>query len=463
MFPQSFSAEADMDDSRLGRCFNFGHFELYPEVCQLYHRGRQLTTCHPQQAAFLAILAETPGVMVSKHEVASRLWPHETPSKNRLNALASASWGILGDDNPKKRKYFASAGRGGYCFVCPVEHSNHEESKQNGLAEKAYRAGKHCLDNRQESSLLEATSSFKKALDHNPSHALAWVGLADAYIMLGIHCVEVPAEAFRKARSAAQSAIRIKPAMPEALASLAWVELCYDRNWRAAHMGFQLALQTKPGYPFAHNGRALLQLVAGRADDTVFSIEKACKLSPLSSPLNALLCHSLYLSRRFAEAERAGIKAILSDPDSCIAHSSLAHALLKLGHDKDAMHHFEEARRLSCDSKVYLGVWAYACALLDRPEEARQALERLLTFPSHDYVPSYFVALIHLGLDQVDECIIWLNRACDERSHWVLFLNSDPIFDGVRASVNFQRLLDKVGFNRDSEEDARKPSERLLC
>jgi tetratricopeptide (TPR) repeat protein len=435
-----------MEDSRLGRCFTFGHFELYPEVCQLYHRGSRLTACHPQQAAFLAVLAETPGVMVSKNEIASRLWPNETPSKNRLNALASASWKILGDDNPRKRRYFVAAGRKGYCFLCPVEQVDHEESKHNGLAEKAYRAGKHCLDNRQESSLLEATAFFRKAIDHNSSHALAWVGLADAYIMLGIHCVDVPAEAFRKARAAAQSAIRIRPAMPEALVSLAWVELCYDRNWSAAQVGFQMSLKKKPGYPFAHNGRALLQLATGRADENVASIENARKLSPLSSPLNALLCHSLYLSRRFADAERAGMKAILSDPDSCIAHASLAHALLKVGRHKDAMRHFEEARRLSCDSKVYLGFWAYACALLGRPEEARRALERLLSLASHDYVPSYFVALIHLGLDQIDECIMWLDRACDERSHWVLFLNSDPIFDGMRASASFQGLLDKVGF-----------------
>jgi hypothetical protein len=112
--------------------------------------------------------------------------------------------------------------------------------------------------------------------------------------------------------------------------------------------------------------------------------------------------------------------------------------------------HFEEARRLSNNSKVYLGFWAYACGLLGQPEEARRALERLLSVPSHEYVPSYFVALIHLGLHQADECIEWLHRACDERSHWVLLLNSDPIFDGIRTGVSFQQLLDKAGFNRHS-------------
>jgi tetratricopeptide (TPR) repeat protein len=439
-----------MDDSGLGRSFNFGHFALYPEVRQLYRCGIRLRTCHPQQAAFLAILAETPGAMVSKKEFKSRLWPNETPAKNRLNALASASWALLGDNNPEKRKYFAAAGREGYCFICPVKRVEQKENNQKGLAEEAYRAGKHCLDNRQESALLESVSWFKKAIDRNPSHAFAWVGLADAHIMMGIYCIDVPGEAFRKARAAAQSAIRIKPAMPEALVSLAWIKLCYDRNWSAAEIGFQKALQKKPSYPFAHNGRALLHLVTGCAEDNIASIEKARKRSPLSPPLNALLCHSFYMSRRFADAEQAGWKAILSHPDSCVAHASLARALLQVGRHDEAMHHFEEARRLSNNSKVYLGFWAYACGLLGQPEEARRALERLLSVPIHEYVPSYFVALIHLGLHQADECIEWLHRACNERSHWVLFLNSDPIFDGIRTGVSFQRLLDKAGFNRHS-------------
>jgi DNA-binding winged helix-turn-helix (wHTH) protein len=131
-----------MDDSGLGRCFIFGQFALFPEVRQLFRRGIRLRTCHPQQAAFLAILAETPGVMVSKKELKSRLWANETPSKNRLNALASSLWALLGDDHPNKRKYFEAAGREGYCFIYPIRRAEQKKSSQKDLAEEAYRAGK---------------------------------------------------------------------------------------------------------------------------------------------------------------------------------------------------------------------------------------------------------------------------------------------------------------------------------
>ncbi|MFZ0663896.1 MAG: hypothetical protein WAM66_14485 [Acidobacteriaceae bacterium] len=44
-----------------------------------------------------------------------------------------------------------------------------------------------------------------------------------------------------------------------------------------------------------------------------------------------------------------------------------------------------------------------------------------------------------------DIAIDWLDRACDERSHWVIFLNTDPAFDGIRENPRFKGLLGKIG------------------
>ena len=250
-----------------GRCIVFGPFVLYPEVRQLYRHGIRLRRCHPQQAAFLAILAEHPGSMVTKKELELRLWPLQMPHKNRLNVLASSLWTLLDDTNPEKRKYFASAGREGYCFICPVEQVEHPENRNTDLATEAYRAGKHCLEDLKASSLREAVSWFKRAIDLNPSYALAWVGLADAHIVMGMHCVESPEVTFAKARAASQEAMQILPALPEAITSAAWIALCYDWDYRKAEDGFLYALRTIPAYPRAHRGLALLRLATGRLED----------------------------------------------------------------------------------------------------------------------------------------------------------------------------------------------------
>jgi hypothetical protein len=46
---------------------------------------------------------------------------------------------------------------------------------------------------------------------------------------------------------------------------------------------------------------------------------------------------------------------------------------------------------------------------------------------------------------QTNEVIEWLNRAADERSNWMIFLNVDPVFDPLRAEPEFQRLVRRIG------------------
>jgi tetratricopeptide (TPR) repeat protein len=130
----------------------------------------------------------------------------------------------------------------------------------------------------------------------------------------------------------------------------------------------------------------------------------------------------------------------------------LGNALLYQAQYNDALIHLNQARSLSHDSKSNVGFWAYGCALAGLREKAEQALSELTALPRHEYVPSYFVGLIHLGLGHAELAIDWLNRACDERSHWVIFLNSDPTFDGVRKHPRFEGLLEKTRLKNDGDD-----------
>jgi len=424
------------------RIFTFGEFVLHPDAGELYRRGHRLKA-GPQQITLLTILAENEGKRIAKEIIEHRLWPEGRPTKNRLNVLVSSVWSLLGDTNRSRRKYIASLGREGYCFIHPV--SGNRVIINDQKAEEYFRAGKHYLDKRQESGLRDSTLLFKKALDCDPSHALAWVGLADANIMMAIHCMVAPEEAFSRARSAALEALKVQPNLPEALTSIGWVRLCYERDWQAASSAFDSALKAIPDYYFAYNGQALLEIAMGRIAESVSSMQTAHTYHAISVPLDALLCHTLYLARRFTESVETGMRVVEFSPTSSIAHASLALGLLQLGRFSEALLHFDTARIHSNDSRVYLGFWGYACALLGKRLQAESVLRRLIDLPSHQYVPSYFAGLIHLGLDDRQQSLEWLARACDERSHWTLFLNADPMFDGLRDDGQFKALVRKSG------------------
>ena len=147
---------------------------------------------------------------------------------------------------------------------------------------------------------------------------------------------------------------------------------------------------------------------------------------------------------RIAATRLLSATVVLGDPESCLAHVCLGNALVYQAQYYDALIHLDQARLLSHDSKHCLGFWAYACALAGLRERAEEVLSKLTSLPRHEYVPSYFVGLIHLGLGQVDLAIDWFTRACDERTHWVIFLNSDPAFDCMSKHSRFKDMVERI-------------------
>ena len=59
----------------------------------------------------------------------------------------------------------------------------------------------------------------------------------------------------------------------------------------------------------------------------------------------------------------------------------------------------------------------------------------------------YGFALIHGALKEIDEAFVWLDRACDERSWWVMWTRIDPRVEPLRADPRYQRLLSKLGLS----------------
>lgn len=436
----------------LGSRISFGDFVLLPEAGQLYRRGVLIKSARPLEIALLALLVERAGEKVTNAEIMQRLWPDQIPPKNRLNVVMSTLRSRLTDTNSKQRKYISTLADG-YCFVHTVDRIERSGNAANHAeAEHAVRAGMRRLDSRREPSLRESVAHFQQAIDSDSSHVQAWVGLATAQIMMAIHCAEFPEDAFGKARAAAEEALRIDPANLDAETIVAWVQLCFERDWIAARAAFDQNLKRKPDSFFAHNGMSLLQLAMGNSQENLNSMVRAIRLNPLSSALRSLLAHSYYTARRYEKAIEMGRRALASDPASCIAHVVLALSQLKLNDTQEALQHLNLARQHSGESRVYIGFWGYGHALAGLPSEAEEALDRLLSLPSHEYIPSYFVGLIHLGLERAKEAIEWLERACDERSHWVLFLNSDPAFDALRGESRFNSLLDRVGLTKAAIE-----------
>jgi serine/threonine-protein kinase len=62
-----------------------------------------------------------------------------------------------------------------------------------------------------------------------------------------------------------------------------------------------------------------------------------------------------------------------------------------------------------------------------------------------DYVSPFCVALVHIGLGDKDQALDCLDRAYEERSHWLVYAKVWPLLDDLRSDARFAALLGKVG------------------
>jgi hypothetical protein len=63
-------------------------------------------------------------------------------------------------------------------------------------------------------------------------------------------------------------------------------------------------------------------------------------------------------------------------------------------------------------------------------------------------VPSYYIALVHLGLGDDSETLDWLERAYAKRDVRMVFIGVDPLWDGLRQNRRFAALLEKMNLAR---------------
>ena len=61
---------------------------------------------------------------------------------------------------------------------------------------------------------------------------------------------------------------------------------------------------------------------------------------------------------------------------------------------------------------------------------------------------AFVVALVYVGLEDMDRAFEWLDKAFEARSWELPLLKVDPIFETLREDRRFPALLDRLGLPR---------------
>jgi TolB-like protein/Flp pilus assembly protein TadD len=314
----------------------------------------------------------------------------------------------------------------------------------NPQAYQMYLEGRYLLSKRTEQSVRQSLDAFNQAIANDPRYALAYSGLADAYVVLGTYG-EPPWELYPNAKAAMLKALELDDSLAAAHASRAMISFHYEWTWAEAEQEFQRAIALNPNDPMARAWYAMYLGAMGRNHEALAEAEKAEALDPLSPIVGLISSRIFYWNHEYDRAIARYGRILEQDPNFASAHTRLGMTYLAKRSLPDAVHQFEEAERLSRPDPYTEGLLGYAEALSGNTERARQLVQKLTLRSRQEYVPALSIALIYVGLGDRERALEWLSYSYQDRSTHLVYAKVDPLLDPVRSDPRFNALLHQMG------------------
>ena len=320
----------------------------------------------------------------------------------------------------------------------------------NSDAYREYLLGRTQLNKRTGEEVMKAVASFGRAVELDPSFALAYAGLAEGYTLAGgAGYGSLPREqAIARARAFAQKAIALDESLAEAHAALAYMKFRIDWDWAGAEADFKRALELKPGYARAHEWYALYLAIQRRLPAALGEMQLAWRLDPLSPSVSTGVGRILHFQRRFDEAVRQFEKTLALDPAYAEAYFSLGITYGQMGRHDDAIKALESAIRLSGRRQVMVAMLGFTYGLAGRHEEARRIRDELAAQARTTHVSPYHFGLIAFGLGDVEATMDYFSRALEEKEGILIYLPVDPLSEKLWSHPRYGGLLEKMNLAR---------------
>jgi TolB-like protein len=325
--------------------------------------------------------------------------------------------------------------------VSPVDIVSRAALRSTG-AYTLYLQGLHAFDRNEQQGVERAAGCFQRALDLDPTFAVAAAQLATAYFVLGQRGFMLPTVAFEKAREAAQHALTLDPKLAKAHTMLGEVYRVYDCDWAAAHREVQAALKLAPND--AHNLfiSAVHTLGMGALEDGMRLVNASLAQDPLN-PNAYFFVGRLQAGRgRLEEAEAAIRRTLEISPTYSFGRYLLGSVLLARHQPEAAL---AENSKEAVDGARLAGT-AMAYFALGRKAESDAALTQLKTAAGRY---PFLIAQVYAFRDESDQAFSWLDRAHAQRDATLSVIKGNLEFKKLEGDPRYEAFLKKINLPSD--------------
>ncbi len=305
-------------------------------------------------------------------------------------------------------------------------------------AHNAYLQAHFHFQRRNLEDYRKAITYFDQAIQLDPNYALAYAERAEVWTMIGDLAGE-RATAYPKARSDAEKAVEIAPALAEAHAALGWVRFFGEWKFAEGLSELKRAKELSPANPTANDLLARVIVYLGHIDEAERQAREAVELDPLSVATQFNLARVLLYAGKLEEADAAGRKIAELQPSSSSSHRWQVFVAVERGDGETAL---REAQ-LEPDGDFRRFELALAHYVRGDRKAADAALAELVTTGRKGL--DYQIAQAYAVRGERDKAFEWLQIAFDNHDGGTLSLGVDPLLRGLRDDPRYKNLVVKVG------------------
>jgi len=208
-----------------------------------------------------------------------------------------------------------------------------------------YLRGIYFYEQRTPESLSRSLNDFSNAIAKDPNYAPAYAGLANTYNLLREYSVMPDAEAYPKARAAAEHAVALDPNLSDAHASLGFIDFFWSWDTASAEREFRTALALEPSSAAAHHWYGSMLTHEGRYREAIEQLDLAQRLQPTSAAVLSTRALALGLSGHRGEAVDLLQDVINQTPGVSSPHQILA--ILSKVEPREPARLLDEMRRVA--------------------------------------------------------------------------------------------------------------------
>jgi serine/threonine protein kinase len=322
-----------------------------------------------------------------------------------------------------------------------------KQGTQDPEAYQLYLKGRYHWNKRTNSDLTKSVAYFNQALGKDPSYALAYSGLADAYAVWPNYGGD-PRDTQPKSEAAARKALELDPTLahPHALLGTQLIEHAW--NFSEGEAESRKALELDPNDPTAHQWFSEALLGMGRVQESIAEAQRAQQLDPLSPIISTNLGLAYAGARQFDRALEIYKRVAADNPEFSRVHLVMALAYMGKKMYPESINEFKIAGQLSGDKYEI----EYAAAM-DEGFRAggwkgavSKALEVDLAKRKMSHGSPYRIATLYAQLGDKERAFEWLNTAVREHDEPLMIgIKTDFQMDPLRSDPRFAELLQKIG------------------